>query len=179
MNEWSLYPAVVGTLLSILLWTRFVAREYDEKHPMTLSELGTRRNAQYFRLVLWTCGPLFGLTIIYYLSPKITDAWVIFTLIAVVICEIFTGIFLPRSKRDVILHGIAAYGMAICMLVGAAGLALSVPNSAWIVWILTGAMLACAIMATMKHGKFLLYELMFIFLSHASIVVACLAYALA
>ena len=146
---------------------------------MTLSELGTRRNARYFRLVLWICGPLFGITIVYYLTPKITDLWITFSLIAVVICEIFTGIFLPRSRTGIVLHGIAAYGMAVCMLLGAVGLALSVPSFAWIVWVLTGVMLVCATMATMKHGKFLFYELMFIFLSHASIVVACLIYALA
>lgn len=172
MSEWSLYPAIIGTCLSVWLWLRFVVRNHDKESPMTLSELGAQTDARYFRFVLWLCGPLFGITIVFYLGPRIASPWIVYSLVLVVLFEVLAGVFLPRTTRGKVLHGIAAYGMAICMFVSAVGLALSLQALSWALWLLVAAMLVCAIMAGLRHGRFLVYELAFIFLSHISMVAA-------
>ena len=175
MNNWAVYPAFIATCLSMWLWLRFVRAEHDSKAPMTLSELGTSKNSRYFRAVLWICGPLFGVTILFYIAPRLDNIFVIVPLIGTVALEILTGVFLPRGKVERALHEVSAYGMAFFMLTSVIATALVIPRFAWIQWVLAVLMFSAAFLAIISRNRFIYYELCFIFLSHITILVAALA----
>ncbi len=175
MNEWSFYPVFVGTFLSIVLWLRFVVREHSIGTQITLSELGANRNANYFRFVLWLCGPLFGLTAIFYIFPRIGSPLVGLLIITTIVLELLVGMFLPLNKRHKSLHELIAYGMGLCMFASALGLAFTLPRFGWLQAIFVVAMIACAIGMAVNKRHFIFYEVAFIFISHFTMITAAVS----
>lgn len=177
MNYWALYPAVLGTFLSIILWGLFVSREHTVGRPVTLSELGVERNVKYFRLILWICGPLFGLTAIFYIIPQLHSAVVSALLLGIIFLELFAGVFLPVNSRGRTLHNIVAYTMGLVMFLGGIGFALVLPRFNLLELAFVFAMFVCSIGMAVHRRHYIFYELIFIFLSHFTIVTAALAFA--
>lgn len=116
MNNWAFYPVFIGTAISIVGWSYFVIKNYDNS-PKTLSELAatTPKNIQYFRTILWICGPLFGITALFYLAPRVNSSLLVVLWLIVVVLEILVGVIPPTSKRKKLIHEIIAYSMAFFM----------------------------------------------------------------
>ena len=172
MNNWALYPVFVGTILSIVLWTRFVLRERAFSENLTLSELAAKRDVKYFRFVLWLCGPLFGLTTIFYILPRLHSLPTEVLLVVVVLLELVAGIFLPVNKRHKLFHELIAYTMGLCMFVAAVCLALVLPRLGILEAAFSVAMLVCVTGMGVNRRNFIYYEVAFIFISHFTIVTA-------
>ena len=177
MDSWAFYPVFVGTIISIIGWVAFVRREHDAMNPATLSMLAARKreNIRYFRLILWVCGPLFGLTAIFFIAPHLQLPFLTSVLILMVGLEMLVGVFPPVDKMQKMIHEIIAYAMALSMAVAGVMLALSLPRFGWMEWLLVGLMLVCATFAVSRRTAFIFYELGFIFMSHITLVVAALA----
>jgi len=176
MSNWAFYPVFVGTIISIIGWITFVRREHDSTNPVTLSMLAARKreNIQYFRLILWVCGPLFGLTAIFFIAPHLQLPILTALLTLMVGLEMLVGVFPPVDTKQKMIHEIIAYAMAVCMLASGIMLAVWLPHFAWVEWILIGLMLMCAVVALSRRTAFIFYELGFIFMSHLTLVVAAL-----
>ena len=175
MPEWAFYPVFIGTFLSIVLWTRFVVREHSIGVRITLSELGAQRNANYFRFVLWLCGPLFGLTMLFYIFPKLDSPLVSSLLTVTVLLELLVGVYLPVNKRDRFLHECIAYSMGALMFISTVGLTLVLPKLAWLEGSFVILLLLCMTGMLVNRRHFIFYEVSFIFISHFSMVVATIA----
>ena len=158
-------------------WIVFVRREHDRANPVTLSELAARKreSVRYFRLILWVCGPLFGLTAVLFIAPRLQLPVLTALLILMVAFEMLVGVFPPTDKKQKIIHEIIAYAMAVTMLAAAVMFALSLPRFTLAEWLLVGLMLVCAAAAFLRRGAFIFYELGFIFMSHLTLVIAVLA----
>lgn len=177
MNSWALYPIFIGTIISIIGWVHFVKQKYDHS-PKTLSELAATdaENIRYFRIILWICGPLFGLTVMFFMAKRIDDAFLVTLWMAIVVLEILVGVFPPDTKPKKLLHEIIAYGMAFLMFYAGILIALKINGVAAILeWTLVGCMVIFALGGYFHRSRYIYYELAFIFSSHLSMIVAAVA----
>lgn len=178
MTIWAFYPAFLATVISIAGWTYMAANEHNHASPRALSELGAarRETLAYFRTILWLCGGLFGITMYFFVIPRIEYrpyhalAWSM-TLIG----EVLLGVY-PAMGKTKRLHDILA------MIMGAGMLAM-----AYLFWMsfsgitqhielgIAVTMSILAVLTIRKFKNFIMYELLFIFLSHISILVASAA----
>lgn len=177
MNNWAFYPVFIGTIISIFGWVIFVRREHDAANPATLSELAARKreSIRYFRLVLWVCGPLFGLTALLFIAPRLQLPVLTALMLLMVGLEMLVGVFPPTDKHRKTIHEIVAYAMAAVMALTGVMLALSLPRFAWTEWLLVGLLLVCSAVVVSRRTVFIFYELGFIFMSHMTLIVAALA----
>lgn len=175
MYLWPLGILLVGSCISVVGWVLLVRHNYDPLNPGTLSQLSSRDAAtfRYFRTVLWVCGPLFavgGVMVAYALrSPLLGAVWVI-----TVLLEMLVGIF-PAAGRGKRLHEMFAYGMAVCMMIGAVLAAVLLPRLRLVEWLLVVSMAGCALMAALRSHHFVFYELAYIFTAHLTMIVAAIA----
>lgn len=177
MFNWALYPAFIGTFLSIAGWIYLVANHHDRTQPRTLSELAAQEGKLgYFRLVIWVCGVLFALTLFLFIAPKLHyELFSTISAAAVIVCEMLLGTF-PASGRTVAAHNILAYAMSIAMGCLSLAYALHLPQPyAGVEAIFTMCIAMLGALAVFDRKRIIFYELPFIFLSHFSMVVAALA----
>ncbi|QQS21651.1 hypothetical protein IPM09_03980 [Candidatus Saccharibacteria bacterium] len=175
MNNWALYPVIVGTIFSMILWIKFVLDEHEKGSRLTLSELATQKNLRYFRTVLWLCGPLFALSTLYYIGPRIGNGYVTLLLITIVELELLVGVVPPRRSYERLAHSIIAYLMGFLMLVATCVFAIVLPRYQLAEAIIGGIMLVVILYGWMRRRDFIYFEITYIFLSHISFVVAALA----
>ena len=166
----------LGTILSMAGWVWFVFKNHDPNHPATLSELAARspKNRQYFRLVLWVCGPLFGIGTVV-LASSLDSQLLVMSWLLTVALELLTGVFVPSNKRHTILHNVVAYSMAVCMWLSAIVAAVVLTEVSLVLWLLLGIMAACAVCASLRRKQFVFYELGFLFSAHLTMVVSAIA----
>lgn len=166
----------LGTILSMAGWVWFVFNNHNLNQPATLSELAARspKNRQYFRLILWVCGPLFGIGTVVMASSLDSQLLVTLWLLAVVL-ELLTGVFVPSNKRHTRLHNVVAYGMAVCMWLSAIVAAVILTEVSLVLWLLLGIMTVCAVCASLQRNQFVFYELGFLFSAHLTMVVSAVA----
>lgn len=177
MNNWAFYPVFIGTIISMVGWVHFVKQKYD-KSPKTLSELAATdaENIRYFRTILWICGPLFGLTALFFMASRINNAVLVYLWAAIVILEILVGVFPPINKPKKLLHEIIAYSMAFLMFCAGILVAVRLDRiAALLEWLLVGCMIFFAIGGYFHRTRYIYYELGFIFSSHLTLVVAAIA----
>ena len=93
-----------------------------------MSELGSYKNLRHFRFILWLCGPLFAITVLFYIAPRIGHAGVSALFLAVVALEILVGVVPPIGKRNKKLHEAIAYSMGFLMLVSGGLFAIILPR---------------------------------------------------
>jgi hypothetical protein len=178
MAFWLYSPAFLATAISIVGWTYMAVKEHNNVSPQALSELGAARSETlaYFRCILWICGVLFGITMYFFVIPRI-DLWLLHTLAwsMTLFGEVLLGVYpaIGKTKR---LHDMLA------MIMGVGMLAMS-----YLFWWSFGgifmyvemgialAMTLLAILTIIRFRIFIVYELLFIFLSHISILVAVIA----
>jgi hypothetical protein len=85
------------------------------------------------------------------------------------------GVFLPRDGREEIWHNIFAYTMGFAMLGLASSSVLVLPKLTSVAAIIAVSMAAVAIIGPRRRRHYIFYELAFIFLSHASMIIIALA----
>jgi hypothetical protein len=179
MPALTFYPAFLGTFLSITCLTYLAWREHNPSLPRTLSELAAdrRQTLKYFRIVLWTCGTLFAITMFFFVVPRVHYSLLqLLAWIPYYGGELLLAIVPARGPVEVRLHNGFAYAMSVSMLATAI---LFVANFHGITSTIelgtTGAMAILGILTFVDRKRFIFYELPFIYLSHISILVAALA----
>ena len=178
MTQWTFYPAFVGTFISIVGWCYFVYYEHNKVNLKTLSELGaaSRSTLTYFRAILWVCGPLFAITMFFFVLPRINHAY--FQVVAygiTFVCEILLGVF-PAISKTRRLHAVLAFLMAAGMLAMAYLFSFSFHGAYMRVQVLLALMMSILALSTLLNRKnFIFYELPFIFLAHVTILITALA----
>jgi hypothetical protein len=178
MSQWAFYPAFLGTLVSLLGWSYFARKEHDKKNPLTLSELAAKNQANqtYFRNIIWICGILFATTVYFFIIPRVYSGRLLtITWSLTFLSELLLGL-LPAKEKTLFFHNVFSYLMAEGMLVMAFLLCFKLHG----VYLQTESMLALlmsvlAALSILNKKNFLFYELPFIFLSHATILVAAVA----
>jgi hypothetical protein len=181
MQPLSFYTAFIGTVISIVCWINLFVKEHNPKDPLTLSELAASKikSLRYFRIVLWTCTTLFGITMFFYILPRINNkvsTQLLIVFLFSIICYFLLGVFAARGKVENILHNIFADGIALGGIVGTFILQkyLSSPYKEAEITLLL-AMIVLSILALSDKKRYIIYELQFIFASHFTIIVAALA----
>jgi hypothetical protein len=178
MQPWAFYPAFLGTFISLIGWCYLAVREHDRLNPLTLSEVAATRpdTLQYFRIVLWTCGPLFALTMYFFVVPRIAHGEAIAIAWSLALFgEIVLGIF-PASGKTFRLHSVLGIVMAFSMLLLTYAFWWAVPGILkHVEMILALCMSLLIILFTVNRKNILFHELLFIFMSHFSILVATIA----
>jgi len=178
MTNWAFYPAFVGTFISIVAWAYLAYKEHLSHLPRTLSELAAEKieALRYYRTVLWTCGPLFAITTLLFIVPRITHPVLVATACATIVTtEMVVGVF-PAQRGRITAHDIIAAVMGFAMTAAAYLFAWNLSGN-YRVTELTFAILLTilAALTNLDRRRYLFYELPFIFLSHFSILVAALA----
>jgi hypothetical protein len=179
MAPWTFYPAFLGTVISIVGWTYLGWRKHDASMPRNLSQIGAEhsRTLLYYRTVLWVCGPMFAITVYLIILPRI-DAKLLLALCfsGVVIPEMLVGVF-PARGRSLNVHNTFAILMGLCM--GLLTLLFSYALDGvyhHILSAIVAIMFAIAAMILFDPRRHLYYELLYLFLSHISILVAAIAF---
>ncbi len=178
MTEWIFYPAFLATLISVLGLSHLAYTELDEERLLPLSLLAVSRPALLtrFRIILLTCGSLFAITMYWFVVPKIDHAlWILVAWSAVYFCEVVLAI-VPARKDSFRSHALFAQAMAVAMLALAFLFSWSLHGTYANIELLVSLAMSSLLFAGLTDKmRFLVYELLFIFLSHASILVAVVA----
>lgn len=180
MATWTFYPLFLGATVSIIALSRFAITQRANLKTRTLSELATTEEKLLvrFRNILLFCGPLFAITMFGFIVPRAPHPLPVFVLsLGIIIGEILAGA-IPAHKGTRKIHESLAGLMGVSMLilpyvfwfsfevgyrVGEAGLAIFM------------TILAVLLMSDTYRKNFVVNELLFIFASHISIVLAALA----
>jgi len=179
MQDVIFYAAFLGSFISTTALIHMVIREYDQAHHQTLSEVAaySKRNINEFRIVLWVCGTLISITMLFYIAPRLQGTGVIRAAwVAVYVCEMLLGIIHAVGGTQGKLHKVFAYTMSYGMLLTTLLFAQRLPDGfAAAEWVLLFAMLGFGLLTILHKAKFLFYEMPFIFLSHVTILIAAIA----
>lgn len=178
MQSWTFYSAFIGTSISIVAWTYLALKEHLTHIPRTLSELASEKPQalRYYRIVLWTCGPLFAVTTLGFIVPRV--AYTVPVGIAcglTIMAELLVGVF-PAQRGRITIHDIIAGVMGLSMIASAYLFAWSLHGfytNAEMVF--TIFMTLLALLCLIDRKRYLFYELPFIFLAHFSVLIAAIA----
>ncbi|MEJ0073615.1 MAG: hypothetical protein WDN27_06130 [Candidatus Saccharibacteria bacterium] len=176
--SWTFFPAFIGTLISIGAWTYLARREHIAHVPRTLSELASEKPEalKYYRIVLWVCGPLFAVTTLFFIVPRIENQIAVGAACALtVLAELLIGIY-PAQRGKITTHDLIAGLMGAAMLASAYLFAFSlgaIYSHIEISFAIIMTILAA--LTILDRKRYLFYELPFIFIAHGSILVAALA----
>lgn len=180
MQPWTFYPAFIGTAISMVAWTYLAGKEHLSHLPRTLSELASEKQEalRYYRVVLWTCGPLFAITMFAFILPRIAHPLITGVACAIIISgEMLVGLF-PAQRGKVTMHDIIAGVMGGAMIALAYLFAWNLDGSyAYIELVFALCMTLLGFLCLAHRKRYLFYELPLIFLSHFSILVAAIALA--
>lgn len=172
------YPVFVGTILSIISLTRLARREYMSGVVHTMSQLGGKhaKALRDFRAILWVCGTLFSITVLFFISPRLDSLVMTIVWSLTYICEVALGVVPDHPGWKSRWHNIFAYGMALGFLITAVYFCFALQGIYQIlsVFILVG-MVGSVALTAINRKYFLFYELGYIYLSHIGIVIATLA----
>lgn len=178
MLPWTFYPAFLGTFISVIAWTYLARREHLAHMPRTLSELSWEKPEalRYYRVILWTCGPMFAIMSLFFIVPRIEHA-VIVAIVStfMVISEMAVGIF-PAQRGKITIHDIIAAIMGFAMISCAFLFAWSLGGGyryVELVFATIASVLGALTLADRPH--YLFYELPFIYIGHFSVLAAALA----
>ena len=178
MQPFAFYPVFFGTILSIVSLSLLTRREYQSGKSVTLSHLGGshKKALQQFRAILWVCGTLFSMTVLFFISPRINSRVMLIVWTMTYFCEIMLGAIPDHKGWRQILHKIFAYGMGLGFLIAAVFFSIKFDGVYGAAsWIILLGMLIAVITTIFDRKRFLLYELIYIYLSHIGIVIATLA----
>ncbi len=172
------YPAILATIVSVIGLTRLAARRYDPANPRTLSEMATlsARSMLVFRLILYPCSLLFGVTILLFIAPRSSQSLLVGVAgSSMCVSEMILAAIPAAGKQQKRLHNVFGYIMGASMfalVVLFAGLLHGLPDVAEKVILVSMTVLFAAMILDRK--RFIFFELPYIYLSHISIVVMAL-----
>lgn len=174
----SFYTVFIGTILSIVSLSYLAIKEYKSGESRTLSELGGLHDQalQQFRAILWICGTLFTITMLFFIAPRLQSPFMYVIWLATYACEVLLGIFPAHKGIKGKLHNIFAFTMAAGFLITSIYFTLRLDGIyQTIMWVILVIFTILALLALADKKRFLFYELAFIYLSHISICVAALS----
>lgn len=178
MPIWTFYPAFVGTFISVIAWTYLARKEHLSHVPRTLSELAAEnpKALKYYRIVLWTCGPLFAITMFAFIVERVRHPLIIGIACALaIITETLIGLF-PAQRGKVTTHDIIAGVMGAAMIASGYLFAWALKGSyAHVELVFAVCMNVLGVFCLINRKRYLFYELPLIYLSHFSVLVAALA----
>jgi len=176
MTEWLAYPVFLASGISICGLTTMAVRNHDATQPRSLSELAAaeQRLLVRFRGILLVCGSLFAVTIYGYV-PRTTIEPLVVLAGALMVCGELTAAILPARHKTLTLHTIMAQVMALGMLGLAIAFLWDLRDVYRIVDMFLVILMACtAALTFLDKRRFIIHELIFIFASHISIMLAVL-----
>lgn len=174
---WTVYLSLLATTISITGLTLIAYREHDHEQPRTLSELAAAQDhlLRRFRIILWVCGTLFAIVMYGYVVPHSTLPPLIFIAWTMVIVGELLVSFLPAREKTRRSHEISAQCMALGM--GASAFLFLANLSGVYLAIELGIAFSMGLLAVatfIDPRRFIFYELLFLYLSHTSIVLTTL-----
>lgn len=178
MTALTFYAAFLATALSVVSLSWIAVKEYSRHQPRTLSELVAAQEhlLRRFRLTLVVCGTLFAVTVYGYLVPRINDSVLLLATWTLTYLGNLLAAALPARARTAKHHYFSAQAMAVGMLLTAFVFTSNLSGVySEIELYISVAMSLLGIMTFVDKSRFIIYELLFIFLSHVSILVAALA----
>lgn len=135
------------------------------------------RGLLVFRLILFPCSVLFGLTLLLYVAPRShTSAGISAAALVMCLSEIVLGI-LPATYGWIRrAHSIFAYLMGVAMFVLAVLFAqIQSGLVGWAEYTLAVVMALLFVAMMVNRPRFIIYELAYIYLSHLSIVLIAIS----
>jgi hypothetical protein len=172
---WNAYPALIATVLSVICLSYLAYRKHNGSNPRPLSELAAESNRAltYFRLVLWSCGSLFAISMYTYVIPNLkfstlqTIAWSLTYFPELALAA------LPAAGKTFKAHQVAATLMGVGMFSSAVIFMLGTNDNVQTFEImLVVVMTICTAGTILDKKRYLFYELLFIFSAHISILIA-------
>jgi len=179
MTELTFFAAFLGTAISVIFLTSLAWKEHHPDNPRSFSTLVAQRRelVNQFRMASAVVSTLFTISIFFFIVPKVQYGTVLFVVwLVCYIAELLVSIFPERGTIEKQLHSIFAYIMALCMLLTTVVFLLSFDGG--VRMIQAGILICALILAVLAHidkKRFIVYELLFIYMSHASILVAMFA----
>ena len=179
MTELTFLAAFIGTVISVIFLTSLAWREHHPGSPRSFSTLVSQRKelVKQFRIASAVVSTLFTISIFFFIVPKVQYGGALFFAWALCyVSELLVSIFPERGTIEKQLHSVFAYVMALCMILTTVIFIFSFSGA---VRMLEIGILICglifAVLARIDRKRFIIYELLFIFMSHASILVALVA----
>lgn len=178
MSELLVYPAVLGTILSIILLSRLTFQE--KKIPArTLSEYATSDPARLrsFRNILLVCNTLFSVSTFSVLIPKSSNTALVLGACICMAIGIYGCALIPAKGSTKKLHLLFAVAMGVSMPILALVCAIELTGAYRIsLMACFGIMTLFALLMLFDEKRYIVHELLFIFTSHISILIALLAF---
>lgn len=175
--HWAVLVSLLATIISIATLTFLAYKEHDRNRPRTLSELAAAQDhlLRRFRIILWLCGTLFAVVMYGYVIPKSALPMPLFIAWSIVIIGEFLVSFLPAKEKTQHAHEISAQCMAFGMAAAALVFLADLTGAYWVIGVSIAFSMALLAAATfVDPRRFIFYELLFLYLSHASIVLTAL-----
>lgn len=178
MLNWTFYPVLLGTLVSMFGLSQIAVQNRSAASPKSLSELVAAEEAllRRFRNILLLCGMLFGITVFGFIAPRSGNALPVTVFGILMIGGELIAAIVPAHGKTLVPHLVLAHAMAIGML--GLGVTFSIALTgmfAALAAVLTVGMVAFSALTFADKRHYMVYELAFIFSSHFSVVVAALA----
>ena len=175
--HWAVLVSLLATGISMVGLTYLAYKEHDRNQPRTLSELAAAQDRllRRFRIILWLCGTLFAVAMYGYVIPKSMLPVLVFIAWSIVIVGEFLVSFLPAKGKTRRAHEVSAQCMAFGMGATAFLFLFDLTGAYLVIGVSIALIMALLAAATfIDPRRFILYELLFLYLSHASIVLAAL-----
>lgn len=177
MLSWTFYPAFLGTVISVSGLSR-IALLHDNDHPHTLSELAAAEQhlLRQFRTILWTCGLLFAITMYWFIGPRVPHPFWIEAAWTVELGGNWLAALIPARNKTLVVHNVLAQTMAVGMLALAYGFWWDLSGRAEVIELMLAVSITVFTLLTfLDKRRFIVYEMLLIFFSHFSILVAAIA----
>ena len=170
-----LYPAMIATIISMVGLSYFAYRRHNSAQPRTLSQLATTSAGSLwqFRLILWVCSVLFGITLLFSIAPVARLGGLI-AIAGLTMClsEIILAIIPAKNHWPNLFHNLFGYLMGVAMFALVVLFWASLGGIARLIEGTLGGLMVAAFGAMLAdRPRFIRYELAYIYLSHVSIVV--------
>jgi hypothetical protein len=176
----ALVLALLASVLSVSRLLRIAVQQHNAKQPRTLSQLAASQDylLKKFRITLFVCGSLFAVAVYAYIVPNIAHAPLLFIFWSLTYFGNVAAAVIPARGKTHKIHTRLAQIMATGMLAMAFLFAFAAQfDGAFKVAeiMLATAMLIASMLTIIDTRKFIFYELLFLFMSHTTIVIAIIA----
>jgi hypothetical protein len=179
MSNWTFYPIFAGTLVSLLGLTRIaVLTQQNNTRHQSLSELAASDDKllSHFRSILIICGVLFAITTFGFIAPRSNDHSLVYIFGALMIGGELLASLIPAKGNCLKLHLMLALIMALGMFGLSATFWLKQAGAlSNIEAVFTAILGISCTLSVADRSRYLIYELVFIFSSHFSLLVAAVA----
>lgn len=169
--------SLIATLGSVVFLTKIAASTHTPAAPKSLSERATLETALLvrFRKTLLVCSTLFAIAIYFFIAPAAEHSWWIIVAWTMEYIGVIIAAILPAKGKTFHAHVAVAQCMGIGMLLLAFAFWKNTTGvGSTIELVLALIMTAFALLTYLDKRRYIFHELIFIYLSHFTIVLAAL-----